>query len=130
VDINPKEIEQVVRAVLTSIDSSQSKTPASSVPQKVAEGVFNELDDAVAAARQAQQALKTIAMRNLAIGAIRKAGEQYAKELAELAVAETGMGRVADKTAKNIAQARGTPGTECLRPEVLTGDHDLPYDRR
>ena len=73
-DINPKEIEQVVRAVLTSIDSSQSKTPASSVPQKVAEGVFNELDDAVAAARQAQQALKTIAMRNLAIGAIRKAG--------------------------------------------------------
>jgi len=125
VDINPKEIEQVVRAVLTSIDSSQSKTPASSVPQKVAEGVFNELDDAVAAARQAQQALKTIAMRNLAIGAIRKAGEQYAKELAELAVAETGMGRVADKTAKNIAQARGTPGTECLRPEVLTGDHGL-----
>ncbi len=124
-DINPKEIEQVVRAVLTSIDSSQSKTPASSVPQKVAEGVFNELDDAVAAARQAQQALKTIAMRNLAIGAIRKAGEQYAKELAELAVAETGMGRVADKTAKNIAQARGTPGTECLRPEVLTGDHGL-----
>ena len=124
-DINPKEIEQVVRAVLTSIDSSQSKTPASSVPQKVAEGVFNELDDAVAAARQAQQALKTIAMRNLAIGAIRKAGEQYAKELAELAVAETGMGRVADKTAKNIAQSRGTPGTECLRPEVLTGDHGL-----
>lgn len=124
-DINPKEIEQVVRAVLTSIDSSQSKAPASSVPQKVAEGVFNELDDAVAAARQAQQALKTIAMRNLAIGAIRKAGEQYAKELAELAVAETGMGRVADKTAKNIAQAKGTPGTECLRPEVLTGDHGL-----
>lgn len=124
-DINPKEIEQVVRAVLTSMNSGQSNTPTSSVPQKVAEGVFNELDDAVAAAREAQRALKTIEMRNLAIAAIRKAGVEHAKELAELAVAETGMGRVADKTAKNIAQAKGTPGTECLRPEVLTGDHGL-----
>ncbi|GHM19806.1 hypothetical protein ECZU43_38640 [Escherichia coli] len=25
--------------------------------------------------------------------------------------------------AKNVAQARGTPGVECLSPQVLTGDN-------
>src|SRR5699024_5531687 len=59
------------------------------------------------------------------IAAIRQAGVAHAKELAELAVQETGMGRVDDKTAKNILQAEGTPGTECLRPEVVTGDNGL-----
>lgn len=124
-DINPKEIEQVVRAVLTSIGSGQPNKPTSAASQQIAAGVFNELDDAVAAAREAQRALKTVKMRNLAIAAARQAGEKYAKELAELAVSETGMGRVDDKTAKNLLQARETPGTECLRPEVLTGDNGL-----
>ncbi|SQB28410.1 ethanolamine utilization aldehyde dehydrogenase [Citrobacter koseri] len=35
------------------------------------------------------------------------------------------MGRVEDKLAKNVAQARGTPGVECLSPQVLTGDNGL-----
>lgn len=35
------------------------------------------------------------------------------------------MGRVEDKFAKNVAQARGTPGVECLTPQVLTGDNGL-----
>ncbi len=42
-----------------------------------------------------------------------------------LQVTETGMGRVEDKFAKNVAQARGTPGVECLTPQVLTGDNGL-----
>lgn len=64
-------------------------------------------------------------MRLQVIQAIREAGEKYARELAELAVTETGMGRVEDKFAKNVAQARGTPGVECLTPQVLTGDNGL-----
>lgn len=64
-----------------------------------------------------------MAMRQLAIAAIREAGEKHARDLAELAVSETGMGRVEDKFAKNVAQARGTPGVECLSPQVLTGDN-------
>ncbi|MCT6562900.1 aldehyde dehydrogenase EutE, partial [Staphylococcus aureus] len=77
-------------------------------------GVFEALDDAVAAAKTAQPALKRVAMRQLVIQAIRDAGEKHARELAELAVSETGMGRVEDKFAKNVAQARSTPGVECL----------------
>lgn len=118
-----QNIEQIVRAVI----SSMSVVPQvnSFKGEQVAPGVFAELDDAVAAAKIAQKSLNTIAMRNLAVQAIRDAGVAHAKELAELAVAETGMGRVDDKTAKNIAQARLTPGTECLEAQVVTGDHGL-----
>ncbi len=133
-DINSKAIEEVVKAVLSSMGQLSATTTnsgngavpsASSQPLTVAAGVFNELDDAVAAARKAAQSLKQVAMRDKAIAAIREAGERHARELAELAVKETGMGRVDDKTAKNILQAKGTPGTECLRPEVVTGDTGL-----
>lgn len=124
-DINPKEIEQVVKAVLASIGATSTAAAASAPGVSCAPGVFIELDDAVAAARQAQKALHSVAMRNTAVAAIRGAGERHARELAELAVEETGMGRVDDKIAKNIAQARHTPGTECLQAQVLTGDHGL-----
>jgi aldehyde dehydrogenase len=117
--MNQQDIEQVVKAVLLKMkDSSQ---PVSAVQEM---GVFASLDDAVAAAKLAKQGLKSVAMRQLAITPLREAGEKHARELAELAVTETGMGRVEDKFAKNVAQAR-TPGVECLSPQVLTGDNGL-----
>ncbi|EFB2836650.1 aldehyde dehydrogenase EutE [Escherichia coli] len=118
--MNQQDIEQVVKAVLLKMQSSD--TPPAAVHEM---GVFASLDDAVAAAKVAQPELKSVAMRQLAIAAIREAGEKHARDLAELAVSETGMGRVEDKFAKNVAQARGTPGVECLSPQVLTGDNGL-----
>lgn len=118
--MNQQDIEQVVKAVLLKMQSSD--TPPAAVHEM---GVFASLDDAVAAAKVAQQGFKSVAMRQLAIAAIREAGEKHARDLAELAVSETGMGRVEDKFAKNVAQARGTPGVECLSPQVLTGDNGL-----
>lgn len=118
--MNQQDIEQVVKAVLLKMQSSD--TPPAALHEM---GVFASLDDAVAAAKVAQQGLKSVAMRQLAIAAIREAGEKHARDLAELAVSETGMGRVEDKFAKNVAQARGTPGVECLSPQVLTGDNGL-----
>lgn len=118
--MNQQDIEQVVKAVLLKMQDSSK--PTGTVHEM---GVFASLDDAVAAAKLAQQGLKSVAMRQLAIHAIREAGEKHARELAELAVSETGMGRVDDKFAKNVAQARGTPGVECLSPQVLTGDNGL-----
>ena len=121
---NPKDIEQIVRAVLQSIN----KGPVPLAPVRAATrapGVFEQLDDAVAAADAAQKHLRSVAMRVQVIDAIRRAGIEHARELAELAVTETGMGRVEDKVAKNISQARGTPGIECLSPQVLSGDRGL-----
>ncbi|GGP22520.1 aldehyde dehydrogenase family protein [Silvimonas iriomotensis] len=118
------EIEEVVRAVLATMNTVAA-TPAAAPAAALPAGVFAALDDAVAAARAAQKQLATVSMRDRVISAIRQAGEAFAQELAELAVAETGMGRVDDKIAKNLAQARHTPGTECLQAQVLTGDKGL-----
>lgn len=126
--MNQTDIERVVRAVIQSINVQLEKSPSSSQAvrnKKLAQGVFHELDDAVAEAHRAQRGLHTVAMRNLAVSAIRKTCIEHARELAELAVSETGMGRIEDKTAKNLAQARLTPGPECLSPIALTGDKGL-----
>jgi acyl-CoA reductase-like NAD-dependent aldehyde dehydrogenase len=45
--------------------------------------------------------------------------------LSELAVSETGMGRVADKVEKNRLVTERTPGLEDLVPLAVSGDHGL-----
>ncbi|MFP1869365.1 aldehyde dehydrogenase family protein [Lonsdalea quercina] len=100
--------------------------PASPAPKfDMQYGVFASLDDAVNAAAQAQKQLDNVVLRQRVITAIRQAGERYAQVLAEMAVAETGMGRVTDKYAKNVSQARSTPGTESLEAQVITGDNGM-----
>ncbi|WP_199724931.1 aldehyde dehydrogenase family protein [Noviherbaspirillum saxi] len=122
-DIDAKEIERIVRSVLK--ESGKVPAAAGNSSGKLAQGVFASLDDAVVEADRARRAIRKVSERITAVEAMRKAGQQYAKELAEMAVAETGMGRVDDKTAKNIAQAKLTPGVECLQARALTGDHGL-----
>ncbi|ONG29858.1 recombinase, partial [Escherichia coli] len=56
--MNQQDIEQVVKAVLLKMQSSD--TPPAAVHEM---GVFASLDDAVAAAKIAQQGLKSVAMR-------------------------------------------------------------------
>lgn len=121
---NPNDVEQIVRAVLQSLNKGALIAPVRAASKR-APGVFEQLDDAVAAATAAQKQLKSVAMRTLVVEAIRRAGSEYSRELAEAAVAETGMGRVEDKIAKNLSQARHTPGVECLTPRVLSGDNGL-----
>lgn len=121
--LSAQDIEKIVRTVVASM---RSKT--GSLLEKQTElpaGIFCRLEDAVTEANSAQRALRTRSMRALIIEAIRQAGEKYALELAKMAVAETGMGRVDDKVAKNISQARLTPGVECLSPTVIAGDSGL-----
>ena len=103
--MDQKEIEQVVKAVLAGIASAPVAT--ASVPKKpdtqvYSTGVFASLDDAVSAARTAQCGLKTVSMRKIAVEAIRHAAEKHAQSLAEMAVQETGMGRVEDKFVSTI----------------------------
>ncbi len=85
-------------------------------------GIFDSLDAAVAAAQQSYGHIRTYAMRDKVIAAMRKAGVQEARMLAEMAVSETGMGRIDDKITKNVLEAERTPGTEVLVPTAITGD--------
>ncbi|GBU10222.1 aldehyde oxidoreductase [Gammaproteobacteria bacterium] len=116
------DIDAIVQAVLSSMTK---KSETSSQSGKIASGVFVSLDDAVAEAHKAQKSLRSLSMRKKIIEAMRAAGVKHAQELAQMAVIETGMGRVDDKTAKNISQALNTPGVECLHAQVLTGDSGL-----
>lgn len=88
-------------------------------------GIFNDLDDAIKAASQAIHVINTLAVRDRVISAIRSTAVQHAEKLAQLAVEETGMGRVADKTRKNLLMAERTPGIEALQPLAMSGDGGL-----
>lgn len=90
-------------------------------------GIFVSVEAAVEAAERAQKkfALMDLEKREQIIRAIREATLNHARMLAEMAVAETGMGRVEDKIMKNILASQKTPGTEDLTTLAWTGDHGL-----
>ena len=90
-------------------------------------GIYDTMDGAVAAARNAYKQLKklTIAQRENLIKAMRLAARDNAQLWAEMAVQESGMGRVADKAIKHHLVADKTPGTEDLRPQAWSGDRGL-----
>ncbi|OGR67343.1 MAG: hypothetical protein A2081_01755 [Elusimicrobia bacterium GWC2_61_19] len=89
--------------------------------------VFETVDEAVNAAEKAQPVFQDLGLdaRGKIIAAMREASRANARRWAEAAVAETGMGRVADKVLKNLLSADKTPGVEDLRAVAYTGDKGL-----
>ncbi|HUP18614.1 MAG TPA: hypothetical protein VM778_01540, partial [Gemmatimonadota bacterium] len=88
-------------------------------------GIFETVDQAIAAARAAQREIRTLELRDRIIENQRRRLTEAARSLAEDAVAETGLGNVRDKILKNTLCIEKTPGTEDLHPEILSGDHGL-----
>ncbi|MGB4149502.1 MAG: aldehyde dehydrogenase, partial [Tepidanaerobacteraceae bacterium] len=95
-------------------------------------GIFDTVDEAVAAAKEAQKKLNLLDLekREIIISAIREASINNANYLAVLCVEESQMGRVDDKIAKIILAAKKTPGTEDLIPWAKSGDHGLTLVER
>ena len=90
-------------------------------------GIFASIDDAVHAATIAHRQLvnMTISKREEIISSIRRTMQEHVESLSSDAVAETGLGRVADKSAKNSLVINKTPGTEVLTPTARSGDRGL-----
>lgn len=90
-------------------------------------GIFTTVDEAVAAARTSYTELRTLSIekRESFVKAMRTAAYENATMLAEMAVEESGMGRVSDKIIKNQMAAMKTPGTEDLETKALSGDCGL-----
>jgi len=90
-------------------------------------GVFGDLEAAVRAAEVAHKSLVALPLqlRAACIENVRAKFRDNARLLAELAVSETGMGRVEDKIKKNLLVTNQTPGIEDLEPHVYSGDHGL-----
>jgi aldehyde dehydrogenase len=118
-----EQIESIVAEVLRSLSVA---TPGSVPAIEPGDwGVFEQLDHAVAAAAAAYKRNHTVALRNKVVKAVRTAARENARRLAEMAVEETGIGRIEDKIAKNILVADHTPGPEILNPGAISGDNGL-----
>ena len=127
--LDPARIGSIVAEVLERLESE----PGSPAPGRTAPlGVHPDLDSAVAAARDAFAAYDRVplATRQAILDAIRQTLSGQYRTLAELAVEETGLGRVEDKIVKNQLVTERTPGTEDLLPHAWTGDHGLTLEER
>ena len=91
------------------------------------DGIFETIDDAVAAARNAFQTSREMGLeaRKVIVDAMREAMLAEGERLAYLAREETGLGRAEDKVLKNRLVTTKTPGPEDLEPHAVTGDSGM-----
>ncbi|HRV92324.1 MAG TPA: aldehyde dehydrogenase EutE [Anaerolineae bacterium] len=118
------QINDIVQRVLTQLEQAP---PSSNGGSPRYRGIFSTIDSAMAAVELAQRRYYrvSIAQRKAIIQAIRNVSIDQAQEMAQMVVAETGMGRVADKVLKHLLVAEKTPGPEFLNPDAYVGDDGL-----
>jgi len=121
--ISEEELQKIVAEVVRNLAPQAEAGPAASSGGPV----FDTVDEAVAAAKKAQPGFQDLglAAREKIIAAMREVSRANARRWAEMAVAETGMGRVEDKVVKNMVCIDRTPGVEDLRAVSYTGDKGL-----
>jgi len=137
--LDEQRINAIVQRVVSQLRDGQPAIvearpePAEAVPTPRSapatgdDGVFPDVDSAVAAAEEAHKRLTLMSLekRQEIIDAMRAVALENAEPLARMAAEETGMGRWEDKLQKNLLTARKTPGTEVLRPQAWSGDKGL-----
>lgn len=94
---------------------------------ELGDGIFPSIADAVRAASKASAEYQRIGLegRKAIVASIRASMLEHGERLAEMAVAETGIGRVSDKIVKNRLVTAKTPGPEDLELEAVTGDEGM-----
>src|SRR5262245_311236 len=123
--IDPGRIGSIVAEVLERLESDSRASGGAARTEPL--GVHRDLDSAVAAARAAFAAYDQVPLetRNAIIASVRETLAGQYRTLAEVAVEETGLGRVDDKILKNRIVNERTPGTEDPAPVAWAGDHGI-----
>lgn len=129
------DLRYVVSRVVERIKNDQAvtKVTPSAFLSSGSTGLFDSPDSAVQAALSAQEQLtrkSSLQDRQRLIEAMRMCARQEAQTVSEMAVRETGLGRVEDKVKKNLLAANKTPGTEILVASCITGDYGLALVER
>ncbi|MBI4669731.1 MAG: aldehyde dehydrogenase family protein, partial [Elusimicrobia bacterium] len=129
-ELTNQQIETIAKQIAGHLATIEGGVNAPAGDKKLSalrEGIFADISSAVGAAAAAQKEFiqLPLAVRDKIIASIRKSMLDHAKELAEMAHSETGLGRVEDKIKKNTLVAEKTPGTEDLYPTARTGDRGL-----
>jgi len=124
-----QEIAAVVERVRLKLRGHTEVPPTAMVDRQdvAGDGIYPDVDSAVAAARTAFEAYRSMGLkkRHRIIDAVRSAMRDRAGELANMAREETGIGRAEDKLLKNLLVTNKTPGPEDLEPRVWSGDQGL-----
>ena len=129
--ISEKEIRDIVAKVLNNMQGgapeAKAKWSASEYNGRAYIGVFKDMNKAIEAANEGYKMVRamTVEEREKIITEIRKLARAEAAVMAEMGVAETGMGKVEHKRLKHILVADKTPGTEDIQSNARTGDHGL-----
>ncbi len=113
-----------ISEIVASVIKTMNITSGTATHKK---GVFTNMSDALSAVSKAYKEFKnySVAQREEMIKNIRRLTLEEAAVMAELGVKETGMGNVKDKIIKHQLVAKKTPGTEDLKPSVITGDDGM-----
>ena len=127
--VNQQEIAAVVERVRLKLRGHAEASPPAPIEKEppAGDGIYPNVDTAVAAARSAFEAYRSMGLkgRHRIIDAVRGAMRDRAEELSRMAHEETGLGRTEDKILKNRLVIAKTPGPEDLEPGVWSGDQGL-----
>ncbi|WP_306600953.1 aldehyde dehydrogenase family protein [Geothrix sp. 21YS21S-2] len=121
-EIDRALVSRIAERVLRELEGAPAAGPQM--------GCFPDIPSAIRAAEAAFQAFRAIGLerRTEIIQELRVGLRRHAREISELAVSETGMGRVDDKVKKNLLVINKTPGPEVLRAEAVSGQHGLTLE--
>ncbi|MFG0289875.1 MAG: aldehyde dehydrogenase family protein [Rhodopirellula sp. JB044] len=132
--------ESIIRNVVAAVLSEVGPMPAGSnaplqpnVPAGAGRnGVFTDVNEAVAAAKAAHQQLRSRSMeeRKQVIDIIRRISIDQCEELGLMEMRETGIGRPEHKIEKLRTLGERAPGTEFLETKAFSGDHGLAVVER
>jgi aldehyde dehydrogenase len=132
--------ESLIRNVVAQVLSEVGPMPAGNAgplqshvaPGAGRNGVFTDVDEAVAAAKHAHQLLRQRSMeeRKQIIDIIRRISIDQCEELGLMEMEETGVGRPEHKIEKLKTLGMLSPGTEMLETKAFSGDHGLAIIER
>ena len=116
--INEQMVQEIVSQVVAKMQLSRPEGK---------NGIFTDMNEAIAAAKEAQAVVRRMTMdqREKIISNIRKKTKENAEILARMGVEETGMGNVGHKILKHHLVADKTPGTEDITTTAWSGDRGL-----
>ena len=116
--INEQMVQEIVSQVVAKMQLSRPEGK---------NGIFTDMNEAIAAAKEAQAVVRSMTMdqREKIISNIRKKTKENAEILARMGVEETGMGNVGHKILKHHLVAEKTPGTEDITTTAWSGDRGL-----
>ena len=126
--ITESEIRKIVENVIkgVSADTGKKWTSTEYMGRRLI-GIYTDMNEAINAAEKGYLAVRamTVEQREKIITEIRRLTVAEAQVMAEIGVAETGMGKVEHKRLKHLLVAEKTPGTEDIVSEAKTGDCGL-----